>query len=414
VDEAIAAYRKAIEIDPRDPVAHSNLGAALADRGKVDEAIVSYRKAIALDSRNATFHSNLGAILCDSKRDYDAAIDCFRKAIEIDPRLATAHRNLGVALKGKGKLDEAIAAFRKAIELCPKLIAAHLQLGGTLQTTGKVDEAIACYKKVIDLDPRNAHAHYNLGTGLRSKGKLDEAITAFRAAIRIDKEFAEAHCNLGFALVAKGQFKQGVEALRRGHQLGIRRDDWPHPSRLWLRQAERLARLEDRLLAVLAGKDKPKDANDCLGLASMCRQPTHNRHTAAARLYAEAFAEQPALAADLQAGHRYNAACCAALAGCGQDKDANTLDGTDRAEMRYRALAWLQDDLSAHASRLARLPPDAAEQVRRVLLQWRRGSDLAATRDPSLLARLPEAEQVAWLNLWARVDALLARTASMR
>ena len=43
---------------------------------------------------------------------------------------------------------------------------------------------------------------------------------------------------------------------------------------------------------------------------------------AAARFYEEAFAAQPKLADDLGAAHRYNAACAAALAGCGQSKDA--------------------------------------------------------------------------------------------
>jgi tetratricopeptide (TPR) repeat protein len=62
-DEAIAEYRKAIELDPRLAVTHYNLGLALRDQHKTDEAIAAYRKAIELDPRLALLHSNLGSEL---------------------------------------------------------------------------------------------------------------------------------------------------------------------------------------------------------------------------------------------------------------------------------------------------------------------------------------------------------------
>jgi Flp pilus assembly protein TadD len=75
----------------------------LNDQGKVDEAIACFRKAIELDPKCANAHCDLGAILCDIKRDYDGALTCFRKAVALDPKDAKAHHNLGVALHGKGK-----------------------------------------------------------------------------------------------------------------------------------------------------------------------------------------------------------------------------------------------------------------------------------------------------------------------
>ena len=128
MDEAIACYRKAIELDPKLATAHINLGTALKDKGQLDEAIACYKKAIELDPKYAIAHNNLGAILCDVKRDYDAAIACFRKAIELDPKHAAAHANLGIALKDKGQVDEAIACYKKAIELDPKWAVAQTLL----------------------------------------------------------------------------------------------------------------------------------------------------------------------------------------------------------------------------------------------------------------------------------------------
>ena len=80
-----------------------------------------------------------------------------------------------------------------------------------------------------------------------------------------------------------------------------------------------MAALAARLPALLKGEDHPKDAAERLALAQMCYDT--KRHAAAARFWAEALAADPKLGDDRQAGHRYNAACAAALAGAGQGKD---------------------------------------------------------------------------------------------
>jgi hypothetical protein len=140
-------------------------------------------------------------------------------------------------------------------------------------------------------------------------------------------------------------------------------------------------------------------------LANFAQQPYRALYAKAVSLYAEAFAARPRLSPL----HRYNAACAAVLAGTGQGKDADMLDGNARAHLRYAALSWLQNDLSAHVSRLAGNDTRAAATSRQALLHWRRDADLAAVRDRDRLAKLPEAERTAWANLWGHVDILLAR-----
>jgi hypothetical protein len=73
-----------------------------------------------------------------------------------------------------------------------------------------------------------------------------------------------------------------------------------------------------------------------------------------------------------------------------------------------------QADLGAHARQLTSQQGAAVERSRQMLLHWQKDTDLAAVRDPYLLRNLPEAEQVAWRNLWAQVDALLARSRAAR
>ena len=60
-DGAIACFRKATALDPKDAMARSNLGSALYGKGQVDDGIEWYKKAIELDPKLALAHNNLGS-----------------------------------------------------------------------------------------------------------------------------------------------------------------------------------------------------------------------------------------------------------------------------------------------------------------------------------------------------------------
>jgi tetratricopeptide (TPR) repeat protein len=369
------------------------------------EAIACYRRAVAADPKLALAHNGLGNAL-KAKGELGEAIACYRRAVAADPKLALAHNGLGNALREKGELAEAIACFRRAIAADPKLAPAHYNLGLVLYGKGDVAGAIACWRQAIAADPKLAPAHYNLGVALHGKGDVAGAIACFRSALALRPDFAEAHCNLGLVLQQQGQFAAALRALRRGHQLGSRRPRWPSPSASWVRHCERLVDLEARLPALLAGKLRPKDAAERLDVALLCSHPSKGLPATAVRFYEEAFTDQPARADDLGAGHRYNAACAAALAAAGKGKDSGKLTATQRARLRQQALGWLRADLKARAKQLNSWWPGAPAQARQALTHWRKDPDLASLRDKALDA-LPELERAAWRKLWAEVDDLL-------
>jgi tetratricopeptide (TPR) repeat protein len=58
--EAILKYQESIDNDPRNPDVYNSLGCALDSYGEIDEAIKATQKAIELNSKVAIFHSNLG------------------------------------------------------------------------------------------------------------------------------------------------------------------------------------------------------------------------------------------------------------------------------------------------------------------------------------------------------------------
>jgi tetratricopeptide (TPR) repeat protein len=445
LEEAIGYYRAAVALRPQSPAVHNSFGFALAGKGQVDEAIAEYREAIRLKKDYALAHHNLGNMRF-KKGQLDEAITEYREAIRLKKDYAEAHVNLGVALTVKGQLDEAIAEHHEAIRLKKDLAEAHHNLGNALTQKGQLDEAIAEYREAIRLKKDYAFAHSNLGAALHSKGRLDEAIAEYREAIRLKKDFAEAHHNLGNSLTQKGQFDEAIaeyheairlkkdyagahcalgallekigrfsEALayrRRGHEIGSKNPRWRYPSAQWVRNCERLVELDDKLPAFLSGQKRHADSAECLALAQLCQMPYKRRYLAAKRFYSQAFAEKPSLADDLNSEHRYNAACAAALAGCGQGADTDKLDANERTRLRRQALDWLRADLRAYRQVMVKSAGKAGPGIAQRMQHWLQDGDFALMRGAQSLAKLPEAERKEWQKLWEEVEALRERASS--
>jgi hypothetical protein len=167
-----------------------------------------------------------------------------------------------------------------------------------------------------------------------------------------------------------------------------------------------LARLDARLPAVLAGDEKPTSAAEQLEFALLCYGK--KAHVSGARLARAAFDAEPKLAENVVEATRYNAACAAAQAGCGQGKDAADLDDAERARWRRQALEWLRLDLAWWGRALDAGKGQARAQVRARIQHWRSDGDLAGVRGDAL-ARIPAEERKEWERFWAEVDALIRR-----
>ena len=405
LDESVAAYRKAIDLRPDYAEAYNTLGAALRGQKKLNEAAAAFRKAIDANPDYAEAYYNLGIVLRDQKKP-EEAVAAYRKAIYLKPDYAEAYTNLGNALCDQKKVDEAVAAYHKAIDLKPDTAEAHYSLGIALYDQKKLDEAAAAYRKAIELKGNYANAYFNLGTVLRSQNKMDEAAAAYGKALELKPDDAEASCNLGQVLCDAGKFHEALDYLKRGHRLGQNTAGWPHPSHLWIKQCEQLIELDDKLVAIMKGDQKPKNAEEQLAIADLSARYKKN-YVSAIRFFRNAFAEDPKLAIDINKGHRYNAACSAALAGTGQGKDNAKPDEKERAWLRQQALDWLRADLAAWSIMLDTDQPMIRETILQQLNHWKEDIDLAGIRDQDSLAKLPEAEQEALRKFWADVDQLL-------
>ena len=297
-------------------------------------------------------------------------------------------------------------AFRTALRLKPDAPMTYYNFGTFLGARRRFQESEAAYRAALRLKPDYPEAHTYLGNALREQGRPREAEAAYREALRLRPDFPEAHCNLGHALRNQARFADAVVSLRRGHELGQKVPDWRYPSAAWVQQCERLVEFDRKLSAVLKGESEPANSAERVVMASLCQQ-FKRLHLTAARFYADAFAADAKLAADLHQQHRYNAACSAALAAAGQAEDARDLPDKVALTLRRQARQWLREDLSAYVKVAGRDDPKVKDVVRQRLTHWRQDSDLASVRDKAALDAMPENERQQWQALWREVEALL-------
>jgi serine/threonine protein kinase/tetratricopeptide (TPR) repeat protein len=417
-DAAVAAFHKAVQCHEagttwrsaspqRLAVAYHNIAIKLTAQGKLDAAIDAHRKSVQLDPDLAQGHFCLGIALHE-RGLLDPAIAAFKEVIRCEPGNPQAYNSLGVALRSHGQVAEAIVAFNKAIRLNTRYAEAYRNLSNALDIQGKLDAAIAACRDAIYFEPTFSKAHYNLGILLSKKDRPEAAIAAYDEAIRYEPNFAEAHCNKGQLLRKTGQFTGALAALRRGDELGSRDPKWKYQSAQWLRECEREVALDGRLPAILKGTDVPADAAERIELAGLCVRK--QLYGAAAQFYETALTARPDLAANMGLAYRYQAACAAAQAGCGQGKDVPPLDAKRKAVWRSQALDWLRTDLAVWTMFAKTDTLRARSTVQRVFERWQREPAFAALRGDKALATLAKGEQDAWRALWAEAAALLKQT----
>ncbi|MDP2469730.1 MAG: tetratricopeptide repeat protein [Candidatus Palauibacterales bacterium] len=103
--------------------------------GSPDQAMEAFRRAVELDAGLSDAHVNLGVLLHE-RSDLEGAEVCYRLALRADPQSATAAYNLGVVLEDMGKPDEATEVYRRAIECDPLLADAYYNLSRLYERAG--------------------------------------------------------------------------------------------------------------------------------------------------------------------------------------------------------------------------------------------------------------------------------------
>jgi tetratricopeptide (TPR) repeat protein len=215
-ERGIELLCQALQLEPRQPMAHRDLGNALQQLERFEEAVASYDKSLALKSDLADVHNNRGIALAALKRR-DEALASYTRAIALKPDYAQAYNNRGTILSDRKRSAEALADFSKAIALAPDYVKAFNNRGGTLAELSRHEDALADHDRAIALDARNADSHNKRGGVLMKLMRAEDALESFDRAIALDPALESAHDGRGTAL---SMLKRPLEALE-SHERAI-------------------------------------------------------------------------------------------------------------------------------------------------------------------------------------------------
>jgi tetratricopeptide (TPR) repeat protein len=171
--EAEALFRRALELQPDDPVARS----ALAELYASEE---ERRAAAAARDRTWEEISDPHALMNEGTQrlaagDAEGSFDLLERAAAGLPDLEAAWYNLGMAAYGMKRWDRAAEALVRAAELNPERAASPFFAGVALSHLERCGEAVPMLERALELDPARRDAHYYLAGCLRALGRIDES-----------------------------------------------------------------------------------------------------------------------------------------------------------------------------------------------------------------------------------------------
>jgi tetratricopeptide (TPR) repeat protein len=115
-EESKAAYRKAIELDPTDPVLYFNLAIVYQRQDELPESAAAYLEATQRDPQYAEAWNGLGCVLSALERPQEAIV-AFRRAVQLVPTYGDAHFNLASELEQQGQMAAANEHWRRYLKL---------------------------------------------------------------------------------------------------------------------------------------------------------------------------------------------------------------------------------------------------------------------------------------------------------
>ncbi len=246
MEEAGAAFQRAIQIDPtfslafiglasilldggdyesaetllrkslnfeQNEVAYCMLGVALEGLDREEEAKQNFELAIGVDPGFEEAYFNLGVLLREAEAS--RAEELFRYALELDRSYADAHRELGWVLSRRGPSAESNSHLQRALDLRPDDVWTYIYLANDSWRKGDLAAALVNFRSAIDLAPHRSFPLWSLANYYEELQEWEKARSLYEQALELQPDDVEANMNFGRMLKRKGELAAGRVYLER-------------------------------------------------------------------------------------------------------------------------------------------------------------------------------------------------------
>jgi predicted O-linked N-acetylglucosamine transferase (SPINDLY family) len=208
-EESITYYKRALELNKKDPSVLNNLGSSLNALGKNSEALLAFKGSLKIDPAIPEFWYNVGNTLCDLER-YEEAVIYYERSLEINPEYYQALNNFGLALFKLNRHSESLTYFDRAYLLNEYFLDCLINKGEALKELKRYEESLACNQRVLTMNPEYVEAWSNQGLVLNELKRYDEAMAHYDKALSLKPDYHEAWSNKGVTL---SELKRYDEAM---------------------------------------------------------------------------------------------------------------------------------------------------------------------------------------------------------
>ena len=260
-EDAEAAFRRAVELDPKNPTVHMALSQFLWMSRRPAEAEKALQTALSLDPKNPPAHRAMASLLISSNRaaeaephlkalgesdtsssqslklslaDYYVAMNRHQDALRVLEEIAKSQGAYSAARTRTALLDYATKGSTEGNKVIddvlakdPKNVPALLTKARFLMTENKLEEAEKRARAAVTADPGSLQAHFLLGTLYRLQGKNEEAARSFGEALKINPRATAAQVQLSQLSLAAGERDRALQlaqdAARRAPRDAIAR-----------------------------------------------------------------------------------------------------------------------------------------------------------------------------------------------
>ncbi|TPW12829.1 MAG: hypothetical protein FD129_1391, partial [bacterium] len=184
------AVRPVATLADASPDARSqvNLGIVLAKEGRMEEAEAAFRRALAADPNDRTAVSNLATAQI-RREEFASAESLLVRLLSADPGYTLGWNNLAICHQRQGRMEEALASYGRAIQLQPSDQRSRMNRGFLFLDLQRPVDAEKDFRASLAVAAREPGALYGLASSLEQQGRLDEA----RQTARLARTLAPDH-----------------------------------------------------------------------------------------------------------------------------------------------------------------------------------------------------------------------------